>query len=35
MLISVEGAGKNQLETSQERMGDDAVLSHCSLLKNP
>ena len=30
MMISVEGTGKNQLETGQEVMGNDPVLSHCS-----
>jgi hypothetical protein len=34
MLISVEGAGKNQLEPIQERMEITSVLSHCSLLRN-
>ena len=33
MLISVEGTGKNQLETRQESMGDAQVLPHYSLLK--
>jgi hypothetical protein len=35
MLISVEGAGENQLEPDEESMGDISVLSHCSLLRNP
>jgi len=35
MLISIEGTGKIQLEPSQARMGDDLVLSHWSLLRNP
>jgi len=34
MLILVKGTGKNQLETSQESMGDTPVLSHCSSLRN-
>jgi hypothetical protein len=33
MLISVEGASKNQLEPGQESMGEAPVLSHCSLLR--
>jgi len=35
VLISVEGTGKNQLETGQESMGDILLMSHCSLLRNP
>jgi len=31
MQISVEGTGKNQLEPGQGDMGNDPVLSHCSL----
>jgi hypothetical protein len=34
MLISVEGIEKNQLESGQEIMGDAAVLSHFSLIRN-
>ena len=35
MLISIEETGKNQLEASQEIMGDAPVLSYYSLLRNP
>ena len=35
MLISFKETGKNQMEQSQESMGDAPVLSHCSLLKHP
>jgi hypothetical protein len=35
MFISVEGTGKNQLQSDQEKMGDAPVLSHFSLLRNP
>jgi hypothetical protein len=35
MLISDEVTGKNQLEPGQKSIGDDPVLSHCSLLRNP
>ena len=35
MLISVEGTGKNQLESGNESMGNVPVLSHCSMLRNP
>jgi hypothetical protein len=35
MLISVEGTGKNQLEPGQGSVGNDPVLSLCSLLRNP
>jgi len=35
MLISVEGAGKSQLERDQASMEDASALSHCSLLRNP
>jgi hypothetical protein len=34
MLISFKGTGKNQIEPGQESMGEDPVLSHCSLLRN-
>ena len=34
MLISVKGTGKNQLQPGEESVGDDPVLSHCSLLWN-
>jgi len=35
MLISVKGTSKNQLQPSQESMGDAPVLSHCSFLRDP
>jgi len=35
VLISVEETGKNQGEPGQESVGDAAVLSHSSLLRNP
>jgi hypothetical protein len=35
MLISVERNGKNQLESGQGSMVDAALLSCCSLLRNP
>jgi hypothetical protein len=35
MTIAVEGTGKNQLELGQESMGDAALLSYFSLLRNP
>jgi len=35
MLISVEGTGKNQLKPGQESVGNNPVLSLCSLLRNP
>jgi hypothetical protein len=34
MLISVQGAGEDQLDPGQESMRDAPVLSHCSLLRN-
>ena len=34
MLISVKGTGNSQQEPGQESVGDAAVLSHCSLLRN-
>ena len=34
MLISVEGTGKNQLESSEDSMGEFSVLSYCSSLRN-
>jgi hypothetical protein len=35
MLISFEGTGKNQLQSSQENMRDAASLSRYSLLRYP
>jgi len=35
MLISVEETGKKSAGARSENMGDAAVLSHCSLLRNP
>jgi hypothetical protein len=35
MTIAIEGTGKNQLELSQEIVGDAALLSYFSLLRNP
>jgi hypothetical protein len=29
MLISVEGTGKNQMESGQKSMEDSTMLSHC------
>ena len=35
MMNSIEGTGKNQLETGQVSLGDGLVLSQSSLLTNP
>jgi len=35
MLTSVEGTGTNELKQGQESMGDTAVSSLCTLLRNP
>jgi len=35
MTIAIEGTGKNQLELGQESMGDAALVSYFSLLRNP
>jgi hypothetical protein len=35
LLISVMGAGKNQLQSGQERMGDATMLPYFYLLRNP
>jgi len=35
VLTSVEGTGKNQLEPGQESVGNDPMLSLCSVLRNP
>jgi len=34
-VISFEGTGKNQLDPSQESVGDAPVLSLCYFLRNP
>jgi hypothetical protein len=35
MLISIGRTGENQLKPGQESIRDTAVLSDCSLLRNP